>query len=107
MARVDAVTAVTGRLFEEDWGKVGRGRGLGNTRHMARAAQGASPAVFKMIRTGGCASRSQLSAQFTYLFSKSVDVHDSRGLLDGVRTLKPEQIEAAVYSEARRAETAE
>lgn len=96
MARVDAVTAVTGRLFEEDWGKVGRGRALGNTRHMARAAQGASPAVFKMIRTGGCASRSQLSAQFTYLFSKSVDVHDSRGLLDGAKTLKPEQIEAAV-----------
>ena len=96
MSRVNAVTAVTGRLFEEDWGKVGRGRNIGHARHMARAAQGASPAVFKMIRTGGCSSPGQLSAQFNYLFSKSVDVHDSRGLLDGAKTLSPEQIEAAV-----------
>ncbi|WP_371832262.1 relaxase/mobilization nuclease domain-containing protein [Paracoccus benzoatiresistens] len=49
-----------------------------------------------MIRTGGCSSPGQLSAQFTYLFSKSVDIHDSRGLLDGAKTLSPEQIEAAV-----------
>lgn len=96
MSRVNAVTAVTGRLFEENWGKVGRGRNIGHARHMARAAQGASPAVFKMIRTGGCSSPGQLSAQFTYLFSKSVDVHDSRGLLDGAKTLSPAQIEAAV-----------
>ncbi|WP_373947265.1 relaxase/mobilization nuclease domain-containing protein [Paracoccus marcusii] len=63
---------------------------------MARAAQGASPAFFKMIRTGGCASKGQLSSQFNYLFSKSVDVHDSRGLLDGEKRLTPEQIERAV-----------
>ncbi|MFD2817089.1 relaxase/mobilization nuclease domain-containing protein [Paracoccus aerius] len=49
-----------------------------------------------MIRTGGCSSTGQLSAQFNYLFSKSVDIHDSRGLLDGAKTLSPEQIEAAV-----------
>ncbi|MFC3170262.1 relaxase/mobilization nuclease domain-containing protein [Paracoccus fontiphilus] len=49
-----------------------------------------------MIRTGGCSSPSQLSAQFNYLFSKSVDIHDSRGLLDGAKTLSPEQVEAAV-----------
>ena len=81
MSRVNAVTAVTGKLFEEDWGKVGRGRNIGHARHMARAAQGASPAVFKMIRTGGCSSPSQLSAQFNYLFSKSVDIHGTRHLL--------------------------
>ncbi|WCR01281.1 relaxase/mobilization nuclease domain-containing protein (plasmid) [Paracoccus aestuarii] len=63
---------------------------------MARAAQGASPAFFKLIRTGGCASRGQLGAQFSYLFSKSVDVHDSRGLLDGEKRLTPEQIDRAV-----------
>lgn len=96
MGRVNAVTAVTGRLFEEGWGKVGRGRSIGHARHMARAAQGASPAVFKMIRTGGCSSPGQLSAQFNYLFSKSVDIHDSRGLLDGAKTLSPDQVEAAV-----------
>lgn len=96
MSRVNAVSAVTGKLFDEDWSRVGRGRGVGQARHMARAAQGASPAIFKMIRTGGCASRSQLSAQFNYLFSKSVDVHDSRGLLDGAKVLNPEQIESAV-----------
>lgn len=96
MSRVNAVSAVTGNLFDEDWSRVGRGRGVGQARHMARAAQGASPAIFKMIRTGGCASRSQLSAQFNYLFSKSVDVHDSRGLLDGAKVLNPEQIESAV-----------
>lgn len=96
MARRDAVEAVTGRLFEDGWGRIGRGRALANVRHMARAAQGASPAFFKLIRTGGCASRGQLGAQFSYLFSKSVDVHDSRGLLDGEKRLTPEQIDRAV-----------
>lgn len=96
MARRDAVTAVTGRLFEDDWGKAGKSRGIRNARHMARAAQGASPAFFKMIRTGGCASRGQLSAQFQYLFSKSVDVIDSGGLFDGKKSLSSEQVERAV-----------
>ena len=83
MGRTSSVAGVSTRLFEEGWDRVKGGRQLAGARHMARAAQGASPAVFKMIRTGGCASRGQLSAQFSYLFSKSVDVHDSRGLLDG------------------------
>ena len=96
MARLDAVEAVTGRLFEDGWGRIGPGRALANVRHLARAAQGASPAFFKLIRTGGCASRGQLAAQFSYLFSKSVDVHDSRGLLDGKKRLTPEQIDRAV-----------
>lgn len=96
MQRRDAISAVTGRLFEDDWGRVGRSRNLGAARHMARAAQGASPAFFKLIRTGGCSSREQLTAQFSYLFSKSVDVHDSKGLLDHKKTLTPEQIERAV-----------
>lgn len=72
MQRRDAVAAVTGRLFEDGWGTVGRSRNLGAARHMARAAQGASPAFFKLIRTGGCSSREQLASQFSYLFSKSV-----------------------------------
>lgn len=63
---------------------------------MARAAQGASPAFFKLIRTGGCSSREQLASQFSYLFSKSVDIHDSKGLLDHTKTLTPEQIDRAV-----------
>ncbi|QDA36023.1 hypothetical protein E4191_17955 (plasmid) [Paracoccus liaowanqingii] len=96
MGRSNAVAGVSTRLFEEGWEKIGGGRPFADARHMARAAQGASPAVFKMIRTGGCASKGQLTAQFTYLFSKSVDVHDSRGLLDGEKRLTPEQIERAV-----------
>lgn len=96
MGRTNAVAGVSTRLFEDGWDRIKGGRQLSGARHMARAAQGASPAVFKMIRTGGCASRGQLSAQFSYLFSKSVDVHDSRGLLDGEKRLTPEQIERAV-----------
>ncbi|WP_304621221.1 relaxase/mobilization nuclease domain-containing protein [Paracoccus sediminilitoris] len=96
MGRTNAVAGVSTRLFEDGWDKIKGGSQLSGARHMARAAQGASPAVFKMIRTGGCASRGQLSAQFSYLFSKSVDVHDSRGLLDGEKRLTPEQIERAV-----------
>lgn len=96
MQRRDAVAAVTGRLFEDGWGRVGRSRNLGAARHMARAAQGASPAFFKLIRTGGCSSREQLASQFSYLFSKSVDIHDSKGLLDHSKTLTPEQIDRAV-----------
>ncbi|WP_084693832.1 relaxase/mobilization nuclease domain-containing protein [Paracoccus sp. 228] len=96
MGRTNAVAGVSTRLFEDGWDRIKGGRQLSGARHMARAAQGASPAVFKMIRTGGCASRGQLSAQFSYLFSKSVDVHDSRGLLDGEKRLTPEQIKRAV-----------
>lgn len=96
MGRTNAVAGVSTKLFEDGWDKIGGGRPLAGARQMARAAQGASPAVFKMIRTGGCASKGQLSAQFNYLFSKSVDVHDSRGLLDGEKRLTPEQIERAV-----------
>ena len=96
MGRTSAVAGVSTRLFEEGWDRVKGGRQLAGSRQMARAAQGASPAFFKMIRTGGCASKGQLSSQFNYLFSKSVDVHDSRGLLDGEKRLTPEQIERAV-----------
>lgn len=96
MGRTNAVAGVSTRLFEDGWDRIKGGRQLSGARHMARAAQGASSAVFKMIRTGGCASRGQLSAQFSYLFSKSVDVHDSRGLLDGEKRLTPEQIKRAV-----------
>lgn len=96
MGRTNAVAGVSTKLFEDGWDKIGGGRQLSGARHMARAAQGASPAFFKMIRTGGCASKGQLSSQFSYLFSKSVDVHDSRGLLDGEKRLTPEQIERAV-----------
>ena len=96
MGRTNAVAGVSTKLFEDGWDKIKGGRQLSGARHMARAAQGASPAFFKMIRTGGCASKGQLSSQFSYLFSKSVDVHDSRGLLDGEKRLTPEQIERAV-----------
>jgi type IV secretion system T-DNA border endonuclease VirD2 len=96
MGRTNSVAGVSTKLFEEGWDKIGGSRSPGSLRHMARAAQGASPAFFKMIRTGSCSSKEQLSAQFNYLFSKSVDVHDSRGLLDGEKRLTPEQIERAV-----------
>lgn len=96
MGRTNAIAGVSTKLFEDGWDKIGGGRPRAGDRHLARAAQGASPAFFKMIRTGGCASKGQLSSQFTYLFSKSVDVHDSRGLLDGEKRLTPEQIERAV-----------
>lgn len=96
MPRREVIAAVTGRLFEDGWGKVGGGRGLATARHMARAAQGAAPAFFKLIRSGGCSSAQQLSAQFSYLFSKSVDIHDSSGLFDYSKTLSPEGIERAV-----------
>ncbi|MBM3606308.1 MAG: hypothetical protein FJX25_16765 [Alphaproteobacteria bacterium] len=96
MGRTNAVAGVSTKLFEDGWEKIGGAGGLRHARHMARAAQGASPAIFKMIRTGGCSSKGQLSAQFNYLFSKSVDVHDSRGLLDGEKRLSGEQIERAV-----------
>lgn len=96
MARHGQIALVAEGIFEERWGEVGKGRRLSTARHLARAAQGASPAVFKLIRTGGCSSRTQLTSQFTYLFSKSVDIHDSKGTYDHKRTLGPEQIEKAV-----------
>ncbi len=96
MARRGQIALVAEGIFEERWGEVGKGRRLSTARHLARAAQGASPAVFKLIRTGGCSSRTQLTSQFTYLFSKSVDIHDSKGTYDHKRTLGSEQIEKAV-----------
>lgn len=96
MGRINAVAGVSTKLFEDGWDKIKGSSRLSGVRHLSRAVQGASPAFFKMIRTGGCASKGQLSSQFSYLFSKSVDVHDSRGLLDGEKRLTPEQIERAV-----------
>ena len=64
MGRINAVAGVSTKLFEDGWDKIKGSSRLSGVRHLSRAAQGASPAFFKMIRTGGCASKGQLSSQF-------------------------------------------
>lgn len=107
MTRRNAITAVTGQIFEEGWTGKGKGRArpdrrvsvnMNRSRNMARAAQGHRAAFFKMVRGGGTKTAGQLADQFTYLFGrdeKCVEVHDSRGTYDGAKTMTPEQIEAA------------
>lgn len=105
MTRRNAITAVTGQIFEEGWTGKGRARpdrrvsvNMNRSRNMARAAQGHRAAFFKMVRGGGTKTAGQLADQFTYLFGrdeKCVEVHDSRGTYDGAKTMTPEQIEAA------------
>ena len=111
MTRRNAITAVTGQIFEEGWTGKGKGRArpdrrvsvnMNRSRSMARAAQGHRAAFFKMVRGGGTKTAGQLADQFTYLFGydekrgeKCVEVHDSRGTYDGAKIMTPEEIEAA------------
>lgn len=98
MARSDAVAAVTGEIFREGWSKVrGSMQGLGQKRpQMVRAANGHRAAVFKPVRSGGCQTKKELSNQLEYLTSKSSHIVDSRGVLDGKRTLNADEIKGVV-----------
>ena len=105
MPKADAVSAVTGTLFERGWSRVrGSRQGQGGPRagQMARAARGHRAAVFKPIRTGGCHTRAELVRQLDYLTTKSSHIVDSRGVLDGKRTLTGREIDAVADRFARR-----
>lgn len=93
MRRQEAVTAVTGELFEKNWSKLrGSRQGLGRESQMTRAAMGHSPAIFKAIRGGGCHTKGQLMNQLEYLTVKSSHIVDSRSTYDGLARLDAEQI---------------
>ena len=93
MPRTDAVTAVTGELFEKGWSRVrGSMQGMGRQNQMARAARGHSPAIFKAIKSGGCHTKAQLRNQLEYLTTKSSYIVDSRSTYDGLARLDAEQI---------------
>lgn len=94
MARSDAVSAVSGELFEKGWSKVrGSMQGLHQQRkQMFRAAKGHRAAVFKAIRGGGTKTRGQLSNQLTYLTTKSSHIVDSRGTYVGQKQLSSDEI---------------
>jgi len=106
MSRTDAVSAVTGDLFEKDWSKVrGSMQGLTGERRraqMSRASRGHRAAVFKAIRSGGCHTRAELVRQLDYLTTKSSHIVDSRSLLDGKQTLTAKEIEAVADRYANR-----
>lgn len=95
MARSDAVTAVTGTLFEEGWSRIrGSRQGLGTRqKQLVRAARGHRAAVFKAIRAGGTHSRTQLVRQLEYLTTKASHIVDSRSVLDRTRALGTDEIE--------------
>ena len=94
MLRTDAVTAVTGELFEKGWSRVrGSMQGIGRQNQMTRAAKGHSPAIFKAIKSGGCHTKTQLINQLEYLTTKSSHIVDSRSTYDGFSRLDAEQIE--------------
>lgn len=94
MAQSDAVTIVTGELFEEGWSRVrGSTQGAGQKqKQMTRAAAGNRAAVFKAIRSGGCSTKGQLSNQLDYLTSKSSHIVDSRGVLSRQGTFGKDEI---------------
>jgi type IV secretion system T-DNA border endonuclease VirD2 len=95
MARSDAVSAVTGTLFEEGWSRIrGSRQGLGDRqKQLVRAARGHRAAVFKAIRAGGTHSRAQLVRQLEYLTTKASHIVDSRSVLDRDEALGPDEIE--------------
>ena len=96
MPRTDAAAAISGELFERGWSRVrGAGGGLRRQRQMVRAAVGHSPAIFKVIKKGGCHNRIQLRTQLEYLTTKSSHLFDSRGIHAGKETLTPKEIEKA------------
>lgn len=104
MVRNDAVTAVTGELFEKGWSRVrGSMQGVGQKqRQMTRAAAGNRAAVFKAIRSGGCSTKGQLSNQLDYLTSKSSHIVDSRSILSREGTFGKDEIKEVADRFARR-----
>ncbi len=94
MARNDAVQSVTGEIFREGWSRVrGSMQGLHAKKpQMIRAAKGHRAAVFKAIKSGGTHTKAELSNQLEYLTTKSSHIVDSRGVLDGKKTLSGDEI---------------
>ena len=94
MARNDAVQSVTGEIFREGWSRVrGSMQGLHAKKpQMIRAAKGHRAAVFKAIKSGGTHNKAELSNQLEYLTTKSSHIVDSRGVLDGKKTLSGDEI---------------
>ena len=94
MARNDAVQSVTGEIFREGWSRVrGSMQGLHAKKpQMIRAAKGHRAAVFKAIKSGGTHTKAELSNQLEYLTTKSSHIVDSRGVLDGKKTLSSDEI---------------
>lgn len=94
MARNDAVQSVTGEIFREGWSRVrGSMQGLHAKKpQMIRAANGHRAAVFKAIKSGGTHTKAELSSQLEYLTTKSSHIVDSRGVLDGKKTLSGDEI---------------
>jgi hypothetical protein len=94
MARNDAVQSVTGEIFREGWSRVrGSMQGLHSKKpQMIRAAKGHRAAVFKAIKSGGTHTKAELSNQLEYLTTKSSHIVDSRGVLDGKKTLSGDEI---------------
>lgn len=96
MSRTDGAAAISGELFGRGWSRVrGAGDAMGRRRHMVRAALGHSPAIFKVIKKGGCHNREQLRTQLEYLTTKSSHLFDSRGHHAGKDQLTPKEIEQA------------
>lgn len=106
MSKTDAVSAVTGDLFEKDWSKVrGSMQGLTGERRraqMSRASRGHRAAVFKAIRSGGCHTRAELVRQLEYLTTKSSHIVDSRSVLDGKQTLTSKEVKKVADRYANR-----
>jgi type IV secretion system T-DNA border endonuclease VirD2 len=91
----DAVSAVTGEVFQDGWSRIrGSMQGLhvSKQKQMVRAAAGHRAAVFKAIRGGGTNSKSELSNQLGYLTTKSTHIVDSSGFLDGKSKLENREI---------------
>ena len=91
----DAVSSVTGEVFQDGWSRIrGSMQGLhvSKQRQMVRAAAGHRAAVFKAIRGGGTNNKSELSNQLGYLTTKSTHIVDSSGFLDGKSKLDNREI---------------
>ena len=96
MSKTDGAAAISGELFGRGWSRVrGAGDAMGRQRHMVRAALGHSPAIFKVIKKGGCHNREQLRTQLGYLTTKSSHLFDSRGHHAGKDELTPREIDQA------------
>ena len=97
MARNSAVEAVTGEVFREGWDRIrGSMQGLNSKKHaqLYRAARGHRAAVFKAIKNGGTHTKSQLSAQLSYITRDNKLSHfvDSRGTFDGKTSFEDKYI---------------
>ncbi|MBM1523783.1 relaxase/mobilization nuclease domain-containing protein, partial [Sulfitobacter mediterraneus] len=101
----DAVSAVTGEVFQDGWSRIrGSMQGLhvSKQKQMVRAAAGHRAAVFKAIRGGGTNNKSELANQLGYLTTKSTHIVDSSGFLDGKSKLDRGEIKDLTERFAKR-----